>query len=111
MSVPDPFSQVDEGKSSRSIPEGRGGADEGRRMPLVRGQDEAQRQDQGGDAAVEVPLVRGVDDPLLRRRGGEARGVPLVAHIEGDAALMWQQGFGQIYERVRPASLNPTGVM
>lgn len=25
--------------------------------------------------------------------------------------VMWQQGFGQIYERVRPASLNPTGVM
>ena len=25
--------------------------------------------------------------------------------------LMWQHLFGQIYERIRPASLNPTGVM
>ena len=31
-------------------------------MPLVRGEDEAQRQDQGGDAAVEVPVVRGLFD-------------------------------------------------
>lgn len=25
--------------------------------------------------------------------------------------VMWQHLFGQIYERIRPASLNPTGVM
>ena len=33
-----------------------------------------------------------------------------IRSLEGNP-VMWQQGFGQIYERVRPASLNPTGVM
>lgn len=29
----------------------------------------------------------------------------------GCALLMWQHLFGQIYERIRPASLNPAGAM
>lgn len=56
-------------------------------MPLLRGDDEEERQDQGGDAEVEVPGLRGVGHDLLRRYGCEARGVPGMAHLQGHPAL------------------------
>lgn len=64
-----------------------GDRDEGGQVPLLRGCDEEERQDQGGDAEVEVPGLRGFGHGLLRRHGGEARGVPGVAHLQGHPAL------------------------
>lgn len=56
-------------------------------MPLLRGGDEEEREDERGLAEVEVRLLRRLHDALLRRHGGEAREVPGVADLEGHPAL------------------------
>ena len=52
-------------------------------MPVVRIQDEEERQDLVGFPEMEVRLLRRVDNRALRRHGGEARGVYSVAALEG----------------------------
>ena len=56
-------------------------------MPLLRGEDEEEREDERGRAEVEVRGVRRLDHGLVRRHRREARGVPGMAHVEGHPAL------------------------
>lgn len=77
---------MDGGKTDRKI-QGFGDADEGGRVPLLRGGDEEEREDESGRAEVEVRLLRRLDDALLRRHSREARRVPGMADVEGCPAL------------------------
>ena len=55
-------------------------------MPVLRVEDEEEREDVGGQAEVALPLLRRVVHDPPRRRRRRPAGVPRMAHVQGDAA-------------------------
>ena len=72
----------------------RGDADEDGSLPFLRRKNEEERDHERRQAEVEVREVRGLADGQVRHHGGEARGVPLVAVLQGDPARDARAGKG-----------------